>query len=574
MRSRRPAVLLATGLLWLTSVSVGAQETSCTICHGDPEMFEEDAERIAAEFAGSVHAEVGLSCHDCHGGDPDPALADDIEAMNEDFEPSPYVGAPEAATVPGFCGRCHSDAGYMKRFRPDARSDQEQLYATSQHGLALAEGDADVATCTSCHRSHDIRRASDPESSVYPTKVAETCSTCHSDAELMSGYTLADGRPVPTNQYGLWRHSVHAKTMFEREDLSSPTCNDCHGNHGAAPPGLESVALVCGQCHGREADLFRGSPKHAGFEEHNEYVVDAGEESCAACHEDPEPQAGLSTVYNFLECATCHGNHGVMRPTMALLSPLPETPCAFCHEPFGASAEVALELDKTTARYEEVRDELLADAASQGLEGDARFNWLVSRTEGFFDTLPAADDARDTFQHPEFARLFERFRIGRTFETNVDPATGDDISVRHIRCDDCHAAEPLAADEPIGLQTAQEMLDRMRELTVLTASAERVILAARRGGVEVREGLEQIDLAVNTQIRLEALVHGFSVAEDSPFIEAHNEGMEHARAALEAGRQAVDELAFRRRGLVVVLVIIIVLLVALGVKIRRLGQPA
>ena len=279
-------------------------------------------------------------------------------------------------------------------------------------------------------------------------------------------------------------------------------------------------------------------------------------------------------MHSFSECATCHGNHGVVRPTVALLSPLPETPCAFCHEPFGESAATALEFDKTVDRYERVRDGLLADAAAQDLEGDARFDWLVGRAETLaFHTLPATGDDEAPQRRPEFARLFQKFRIGRTFETFIDPATGDEISVRNIRCTDCHAAEPLAADAPIGLDTAQGMLDRMRELTVLTASAERVILAARRGGVEVREGLDAIDQAVDSQIRLAALVHTFAVDEGSAFVAAHDEGMQHAKTALDTGRQAVDELAFRRRGLAIALAIIVVLLIGLGLKIRQLGQP-
>jgi hypothetical protein len=557
-------------LLLFAAAPMTAQETSCITCHSDPDLFEDEAALIAEQFGASVHAEVGLSCHDCHGGNPDLALADDIEAMDEDFEPAPYVGAPNATAVPGFCARCHSEPVYMKRFRPDARTDQAELYATSQHGHALAEGDTNVATCISCHGSHDIRRADDPDSRVYPTRVAETCSECHSDAERMAGYKLPDGRSLPTDQFALWRHSVHARTMFEREDLSSPTCNDCHGNHGASPPGLESVAFVCGQCHGREAELFRASAKREGFVEHNEYVADAGEDGCAACHDPPEPQAEVTSVHSFNECATCHGNHGVLRPTIALLAPLPETPCVFCHEPAGDDRESLLALDTTQEHYEEIRDGLLAEAEATGYEGDGLFNWMVSQAETLpSHTLPPGD-VEEPQQRPEFARLYQKFRIGRTFETFVDPASGDEISVRHIRCTDCHAAEPLAADEPIGVDTARGLLEHMRELTVLTASAERVVLAARRGGVEVREGLDEIDQAIDSQIRLEALVHGFSVAEDSAFMESHAEGIEHARAALATGRQAIDELAFRRQGLGVALLIIVVLLVALAMKIRRL----
>ena len=224
----------------------------------------------------------------------------------------------------------------MKRFRPAARVDQEQEYWTSQHGAGLSQGDENVATCISCHGVHGILRPGDPHSLVYPTQVAGTCGTCHADAALMSGYVTGTGQPLPIDQYARWRESVHAESLLVREDLSAPTCNDCHGNHGARPPGLDSVTFVCGQCHGREADLFRASAKRVGFEEHNDYLIDIGDDGCAFCHELPEPQAAIADIHSFGECASCHGNHGVVRPTLAFLSPLPDTPCAFCHE--GADA--------------------------------------------------------------------------------------------------------------------------------------------------------------------------------------------------------------------------------------------
>jgi hypothetical protein len=566
---------LVLAALFLPAAALSAQElarTSCVLCHGDADMFEEAEVAILDDFGVSSHAAAGLSCHDCHGGNPDPRLADDLEAaMDPDYGPAPYVAAPDKDALPEFCGRCHSDSSYIRRFRPDARIDQEEQYWTSRHGIALAAGDTNVATCTDCHGSHDIRAVTNPSSRVYPTKVAETCARCHSDAERMAGYSLSGGRPVPTDQYGLWRHSVHARSMFERDDLSAPTCNDCHGNHGAAPPGVESVTYVCGQCHGREAQLFRSSPKQAAFTQHNEYLEGAGDEGCAACHDSEEPQANLSGLERFIECSTCHGNHGVLRPTVALLAPLPETPCLFCHEPFGEVTAQVLAMDTTQGSYEELRDELLLEAERQGLSGDARFDWLVSQTlELPLHILRPAGAGEDASPlRPEFSRLFDKFRIGRTMETFEDPLTGEPVTVRVRRCTDCHWAD---ADEAVGAMTAQGLLDHMRELTVLIASAERVMLAARRGGVEVRDGLAEIDQAINDQIQLEALVHNFSNAEDSQYVAKHREGIEHAQAAIDVGYRAVDELAFRRKGLAVSLLIIALVLVTLGIKIRELQR--
>jgi hypothetical protein len=265
--------LLVALSLWLGPAAwpavAGAAATSCELCHTNPAWFSEQARSALAErFANDVHAGVGLSCHDCHGGNPDPALAEDVAAMDPEHPGNPYRGVPKRREVPAFCGRCHSDPVFMKRFKPDARVDQEREYETSHHGRALAEGDENVATCIDCHSAHGILGIEDVRSPVYPTHVAETCGRCHADPERMAGYRRADGRPLPVDQVAGWHASVHGAAL-ERGDLSAPTCNDCHGNHGAAPPGLDSLAFVCGQCHGREADLFRASAKHEGFQQHN-----------------------------------------------------------------------------------------------------------------------------------------------------------------------------------------------------------------------------------------------------------------------------------------------------------------
>ena len=245
-----------------TNASESRDATSCVLCHGDGDLFEQEQLQIVQEYREGVHAEAGLSCHDCHGGNPDPAIADDMDAaMDESYKSNPYLGVPDATAVPGYCGRCHSSPEYMRRFNPNARVDQEREYWTSQHGLLLKSGDANVATCSSCHGVHGILAADNPRSSVYPTHVAETCRGCHGDAERMADYELPNGLPLPIDQYERWRESVHAAAMLEREDLSAPTCNDCHGNHGAMPPGVQSIAYVCGECHGREADCFARAPR-------------------------------------------------------------------------------------------------------------------------------------------------------------------------------------------------------------------------------------------------------------------------------------------------------------------------
>lgn len=573
MRRLALALLLAAAAA-APAAAAPAAPTSCTVCHENPALFAGEAARIVAHFRDDVHGRVGLSCHDCHGGNPDPALADDLAAMDEGFAPNPFRGSPERAAIPSFCGRCHSDPDFMKRFRPDLRVDQEREYRTSHHGEALARGDTRVATCIDCHGVHGILPVGDPRSRVHPKRVAETCGACHGDPRRMAGYALADGRPLPIDQYVHWRRSVHAQALLERDDLSAPTCNDCHGNHGAAPPGVGSVAFVCGHCHGREAELFRASPKQEGFAAHNELLAAGGGEGCAACHEAPEPQAAMRSAHSFTECSSCHGNHAVVRPTVAMLSPLPATPCAFCHEGSGPLAqEDVAEPRRARASYLETRDALLAAAGRQGLRGEERFDWLVDRARTLpTHSLPAESGGGRGALRPEFERLFTKFRIGKVHLTYRDPATGKPARAAVARCADCHAASPVLAGEPVGLRTAGEMLGGMRELTALTARAERILLAARRGGVETREALAEIDAAVDAQIELEVLVHGFSTAPQGAFARKQREGVARARAALAAGRRALDELAYRRRGLALSLLLILLVLIGLGLKIRQLSR--
>ncbi|MEJ2084301.1 MAG: hypothetical protein P8Y44_01310 [Acidobacteriota bacterium] len=79
------------------------EETSCTSCHGDSDIFEPIQLEILADVRKGVHSDFGLSCHDCHGGNPDTALAEDMDAaMDPSYEPNPYRGTPEPGEIPSW----------------------------------------------------------------------------------------------------------------------------------------------------------------------------------------------------------------------------------------------------------------------------------------------------------------------------------------------------------------------------------------------------------------------------------------------------------------------------------------
>ncbi len=274
---------------WPLPASAQPPMESCVACH--IELGDERLSTPPKEFRDSIHAAKGFGCVSCHGGD---ANAAGLEAMDP---AKGYIGKPTHRQIVQVCGRCHADARFMKRYSPTLRVDQLAEYSTSVHGRRLMElGDPKVATCSSCHTAHAIRPPSDPRSSVYPLRVAETCGSCHADAKRMKPYG------IPTDQLEKYKQSIHWKTMSVKGDLSAPTCNDCHGNHGATPPGISWVGNVCGQCHVVQAEFFTKSA-------HAKIFVRMGTPGCATCHENHDIAQANDTMLGLGEgavCATCH----------------------------------------------------------------------------------------------------------------------------------------------------------------------------------------------------------------------------------------------------------------------------
>jgi hypothetical protein len=185
--------------------------SSCVTCHS---KLEGDAHAPLDAWAADVHAGAGLGCESCHGGDPSPAHADDSDAaMNpkKGFRP-----APDRLHVPEFCGHCHADASFIKKYDPKARVDQLVEYRTSTHGRLNAKGDPVPATCIDCHGAHGIRPVSSPDSPAYATNsTPSTFARCHADAKRMAP-TASD---EPVRQH---RRSVHAAALLERRDTAAP----------------------------------------------------------------------------------------------------------------------------------------------------------------------------------------------------------------------------------------------------------------------------------------------------------------------------------------------------------------
>lgn len=283
--------------IWLTLIafflSIGiAQESSCISCHIELDEDLDDHEKIVDSYLGGVHAKNNLDCSDCHGGDPE-AFDDEDEAMwDAEYFRSDLTKIDQLE----MCGSCHSNPNVMKQYTASIKTDQVDQYETSHHGIALENGNEKAATCTDCHGVHGILEIDHPKAPVYPFNIPITCSNCHSDESYMAHTDL------PTDQYKKYESSVHGIALFENEDVGAPTCNDCHGNHGAAPPDIVHVKDICGTCHINNQDLFQTSHLQS-------MLLSEGFGQCEACHGNHDIAKPNDDMFDWSEGALCYDCH-------------------------------------------------------------------------------------------------------------------------------------------------------------------------------------------------------------------------------------------------------------------------
>ena len=319
-------------LLWIFMCPfVFGQENIINSCENCHQELDEPLSNPVKLMKTDVHNLPELSCIGCHGGnstsdDPDVSMS----AKNG------FIGKPGGMKLIKMCARCHSNPDFMKQFDPNISTDQYQLYLTSRHGQLLLKGDKKVAVCIDCHGVHQIKKSNDPTSMVYAENIADNCGHCHDNKEYFSGYN------IETNQVQEYKSSIHAEMLYQKGDLSAPTCNDCHGNHGAIPPGVTAVSNICGTCHFIQSKYFSASPHKAAFDD-----------------------------MELAECEVCHGNHSIQRTSDKMIGVTEPAVCIECHEPSSAgfikAGEMRKALDSLTSYINEA-EMMLGKTKRAGIE--------------------------------------------------------------------------------------------------------------------------------------------------------------------------------------------------------------
>ena len=134
-------------LIFVSQVFAQGEESSCISCHRE---FGGDLAKPIELWQESIHKKNGISCHNCHGGNP---KVQDMDAMNPE---AGFVGAPKEEDVPKFCGKCH--VAVMEN------------YVKSPHWQTEKER---RPVCTTCHTAHSQQRA------TLELINEKDCSRCH-----------------------------------------------------------------------------------------------------------------------------------------------------------------------------------------------------------------------------------------------------------------------------------------------------------------------------------------------------------------------------------------------------------
>ncbi|MCC6694063.1 MAG: cytochrome c3 family protein [Candidatus Hydrogenedentes bacterium] len=257
-------------------------KVDCSICHA--EQVDQHTRSIHGQLLAKGDADAPV-CLDCHGG-------------HGTLSKENPASLTHPRRVPELCGTCHRDGEKAaSRIGPEFAG-LVQSFTESVHGRGLAEtGLLATATCTSCHTAHLPLPPTDPESSVNPAHIADTCGQCHQGIEEK------------------FVNSVHSPAVSKQPPDKLPVCSSCHTAHSISRTEQESfkegILETCGKCHEYVTETY--------FDTYHGKVSKLGTERAARCYDchgahdilppsDPESHLSRDNIVD--TCAKCHeGSH-------------------------------------------------------------------------------------------------------------------------------------------------------------------------------------------------------------------------------------------------------------------------
>jgi len=327
----------------------------CGTCHN----------KIFADLNKSVHAKAKLrelpNCRNCHSE----------HKMKAGEQEDKFARLTQEISG---CRECHSK--------------ETEDFFQGMHGQEFQKKNPDVPSCVSCHGAHGILSGKDPESPIFHNNIIKLCVKCHEDEKLMAKY---EELPQPV-VFKAFENSVHGMAVGARGLLVAPACTECHGAHEMmpaddpkSPVNKVNIAHTCAKCHPGIDEVYQRSIHGVTLAKgildsptctdcHGEHGITAVRDpsgrvspknipkTCSACHSEERivkkygllPVAydtymnsfhGIAHKYGEMvvaDCASCHGYHDILPSSdpRSSINPknIPQT-CGKCHK--GASENFA-----------------------------------------------------------------------------------------------------------------------------------------------------------------------------------------------------------------------------------------
>jgi cytochrome b subunit of formate dehydrogenase len=207
---------------------------TCAHCHANPEvvkMLPVSERAPVSGYMDSVHGRQLLQ-----KGNPNAPNCGTCHTAHHVLPASDPNSSVSKKNLPHTCAQCHASI--------------YEVYSTSVHGVAVAEGNEDSPTCSDCHGEHNIEPPTNPTSPVFPSNLAKsTCTRCHSSLVLAQRYGF------DANRIASYLQTYHGLAS-RRGDLSVANCASCHGVHNiyrSSDPrstvNKANLTTTCGTCH-------------------------------------------------------------------------------------------------------------------------------------------------------------------------------------------------------------------------------------------------------------------------------------------------------------------------------------
>ncbi len=153
-------ILLLLGVFFTGgSVSYTDAKDTCVECHKDIKFMDKNGVLFEyySNWINSIHEIEGVTCTDCHGGDP--TKSDKENAHKNDFSSLTVTDRFSSQKITERCGKCHK--AVLKNF------------TESKHYKALVKKGT-APNCSTCHGSMNA--------DVYYTSViSRSCKNCHNE---------------------------------------------------------------------------------------------------------------------------------------------------------------------------------------------------------------------------------------------------------------------------------------------------------------------------------------------------------------------------------------------------------